>query len=168
MTKTLASCLHLKQRLFILRMVESTSIKSHLVDFSSIIMNFENMDEKIKNEDQALLLLCSLLPSYKYFRETLIYDGDDISMNNVKSSLFFKDLMDKKVTSATACDGKVEMLSVRSRNMKQNSANKKENKAKCKGKIKYYNYCKKKRHAINECWKLQNKDKSNSHFNKSK
>ena len=61
MDKTLANRLHLKQLLFMLRMAEDTSIKSHLKDFSLVIMNLENMDAKIENEDKALLLLCTLL-----------------------------------------------------------------------------------------------------------
>ena len=51
-----------------LRMVEGTSIKSYLDDFSSVIMDLESMDVKIEDEEQALLLLCSLPFSYKYFR----------------------------------------------------------------------------------------------------
>ena len=71
-----------------LHMAEGTSIKLHLDDFSSIIMDLENTDEKIKDDDQALLLLCSLSFSYKNFSETLVFGRDDISINDVKSSLF--------------------------------------------------------------------------------
>ena len=57
-------------------MVESISIKSHIDDFSSIIIDLENMDLKIEDEDQTLLLLCSLPFSCKYFREALMYDRE--------------------------------------------------------------------------------------------
>ena len=71
-------------------------------------MDLENMDEKINDEDHAMLLLCTLPLSYKYFRKTLIYSRDDIYMNGVKSSLFSKDLMEKELTGATTSDGKAE------------------------------------------------------------
>ena len=73
MTKSLVSRLHLKQRLFMLRMNEGMSIKHHMNKFTSIIMDLDNADVKIDDEDQVLLLLCSLPPSFKNFRKTLIY-----------------------------------------------------------------------------------------------
>ena len=76
MTKSLASRLHLKQRLYMLRMNESMLVKHHMDEFTSIIMDLENADVKIDDEDQALLLLCFLSPSFKNFRETLVYGKD--------------------------------------------------------------------------------------------
>ena len=43
-----------------LRMIEGTSILSHLDKFDSLVMDLENIDAKIDDEDKALLLLCSL------------------------------------------------------------------------------------------------------------
>lgn len=85
MTKSLTSKLHLKQRLFMLKMAEGTSVKAHVDEFNSILMDLGNLEVKIDDEDQALLLLCSLPPSYKHFRETLIYGRDSISVEDVKS-----------------------------------------------------------------------------------
>ena len=70
--KSLANRLNLKQRLFLLRMHESTPIKSHIVEFSSIINDLDKIEIKIEDEDQTLLLLCSLPSPYKSFRETII------------------------------------------------------------------------------------------------
>ena len=42
------------------RITEGTSILSHLDKFEYTIMNFENIDSKFDDEDQTLLLLCSL------------------------------------------------------------------------------------------------------------
>ena len=72
-TKTLASRLHLKQRLYLLHMSEGTSVKSHIDQFSSSIMDVSNIDVKIDDEDQILLLLCSLPSSCKNFKETLVW-----------------------------------------------------------------------------------------------
>ena len=108
-------------------------------------MDLENMYVKIEDEDQAFLLLCSLQSSYKNFRETLIYGREEILMDDVKSSLFSKDLMDRELTISNANDEKVKALNVRRRNMERNSANK------SKEKSKFCNYCKKKWHIINDC-----------------
>ena len=45
-----------KQRLFLLRMHEGTPIKSHIVEFFSIINDLDKIEVKIENENQALLL----------------------------------------------------------------------------------------------------------------
>ena len=50
-------------------MHESTPIKSHIVEFFFIINDLDKIEVKIEDEDQALILLCSLPSSYKSFRE---------------------------------------------------------------------------------------------------
>jgi len=73
LTKSLANRLVLKQRLFSLRMSEGTSIKAHISEFISLVNDLKNVDVKVEEEDQAMLLLCSLPSSFKHFRETIIY-----------------------------------------------------------------------------------------------
>jgi len=82
--KSLANQLILKQHLFLLCVHESTPIKSYIVEFFFIINDLDKIEVKIENEDQAPLLLCSLLSSYKSFRETIIYGGKStIKVNEV-------------------------------------------------------------------------------------
>ena len=69
-------------------------------------------------------------------------------MNDVKSSLFSKDLMDREFTNSHVSNGKVEAFNVKERNMKRNSANKSQEKHK------FCNYCKKKGLIIDDRWKL--------------
>jgi len=93
--KSLTNQLILKLRLFLLRMHEGLPIKSHIVEFSSIINDLDKIEVKIEDEEQALLLLCSLLSSYKSFREAIIYGGKStIKANKVKKHLFNKDKID--------------------------------------------------------------------------
>ncbi|KAL5759459.1 hypothetical protein ACOSQ2_018297 [Xanthoceras sorbifolium] len=40
-------------------------------EFESLITDLQNLDVNIKDEDQALLLLCSLPSLYRHFREKL-------------------------------------------------------------------------------------------------
>jgi len=73
--KVNANRLILKQRFFLLYMHECTPIKSHIIKFSSIINDLDKIDVKIEDEDQTLLLLCSLPSTYKRFRKAIIYGG---------------------------------------------------------------------------------------------
>lgn len=60
MTKPLTNKLYFKQSLFMQCIIEVIAIKYHLPEFNSIIMDLKNIYVEIRNEDQALLLLCSL------------------------------------------------------------------------------------------------------------
>ncbi|MFQ6659365.1 hypothetical protein Gotur_028282 [Gossypium turneri] len=46
---------------------------NHISQFITLLNDLKNVKVHIDDEDQAMLLLCSLPPSYKSFRETLIY-----------------------------------------------------------------------------------------------
>ncbi|KAG8483273.1 hypothetical protein CXB51_022363 [Gossypium anomalum] len=85
-TKSLANRLVLKQRLFTFRMNESELLKDHISQFITLLNDLNNVEVHIDDEDQAMLLLCSLPPSYKSFRETLIYGRDKLSFEDVKSN----------------------------------------------------------------------------------
>ena len=78
MTKSLPNKLHLKQRLFNLKMIEGGSLAEHLSTFKELINNLENMDVQYEDEDLALFLLSSLPESYSHFRDTIIYSRDTL------------------------------------------------------------------------------------------
>ena len=70
-------------------------IKSHIAKFSFIINDLDKIEVKIEDEDQTLLLLCSLPSSYKSFRKAIIYEGKSIiKVNKVKEHLLNKDKID--------------------------------------------------------------------------
>jgi hypothetical protein len=64
MTKSLANKLRLKKHLYAIRMVEGTSIQSHLNEFNSICVDLESLNVKIDDEDKAILLVVSLPPFF--------------------------------------------------------------------------------------------------------
>ena len=67
--------------------------------------NLDKIEVKIENEDQALLLLCSLPSSYKSFREAIIYgDKSTIKVNEVKENLLNKDKIDTQLTGESHHD----------------------------------------------------------------
>src|SRR4051812_20372490 len=73
-------------------MVEGTLLKQHLDVFNSIIMDLENIDIKVESEDQALIVLSSLPASYESFVDTLLYENNTISLDDVSSALKSKEL----------------------------------------------------------------------------
>ena len=87
MAKGVTNPLLLKSRLYDLRLQEGKPMNSHLYEFYSIIMNLQNIDVKVDDEALAILLLCSLLPSYKHFRKTLLYGRDTLSSEDVGKAL---------------------------------------------------------------------------------
>ena len=70
--KTVANHLGVLQRLYILLIAEGTSTRIHIFEFTSLIMDLKNMDKTFSSEQQAMILLCSLLTYYKHFRETYL------------------------------------------------------------------------------------------------
>ncbi|MBA0876281.1 hypothetical protein Goshw_007468 [Gossypium schwendimanii] len=86
-TKSLANCLVLKQCLFMFCMNESKLLRDQISQFITLLNNLKNVEVHIDDEDQAMLLLCSLPASYKSFRETLIYVRDKLSFEDVKGHL---------------------------------------------------------------------------------
>ncbi|MFQ6651712.1 hypothetical protein Gotur_023923, partial [Gossypium turneri] len=86
-----------------------------------------------------MLLLCYLPPSYKFFRETLIYGKDKFSFEDVKSHLLSRDKLDNEFGSDGKADRQASIL----------VTSKKRNKK--------VRYCKKLGHIKAYCYKLRNK-----------
>nr|GEY36454.1 retrovirus-related Pol polyprotein from transposon TNT 1-94 [Tanacetum cinerariifolium] len=57
---SLTNKLYQKQRLYTLQISESTQVKDHLNTFNLIILDHQGVEVKVDDEDQALILLCSL------------------------------------------------------------------------------------------------------------
>ena len=70
-----------------LRTAEGTSIRSHIAEFISLIIELKNMDETFSSEQQVMMLLCSLPPSYRHLCETLIYGHENLKIDEVKFAL---------------------------------------------------------------------------------
>ncbi|MFQ6642741.1 hypothetical protein Gotur_018197 [Gossypium turneri] len=138
-TKSLANCLVLKQHLFTFHMNECELLKDHISQFITLFNGLKNVDVKIDDEDQTVLLLCSLPYSYKSFKETLIYGKDKFSFENVKGHLLSKGKLDNEFGSDTKADKQISVLV---------ASNKRD--TMCR-------YCKKLGHVRTDCYKLRNK-----------
>ncbi|KAG8489926.1 hypothetical protein CXB51_015938 [Gossypium anomalum] len=107
---SLANRLVLKQRLFTFRMNECELLRDHISQFITLLNDLKNVEVHIDDEDQAMLLLCSLPPSYKSFRETLIYGRDKLSFENVKGHLLSKDKLDNELHLDSKTDRQASVL----------------------------------------------------------
>ncbi|KAG8488563.1 hypothetical protein CXB51_016262 [Gossypium anomalum] len=96
-TKSLANRLVLKQRPFTFRMNECEFLRDHISQFITLLNDLKNVEVHIDDEDQAMLLLYSLPPSYKSLRETLIYGRDKLSFEDVKGHLLSRDKLDNEL-----------------------------------------------------------------------
>ncbi|KAF7833259.1 Retrovirus-related Pol polyprotein from transposon TNT 1-94 [Senna tora] len=154
MTKSLTNRLYLKQRLYTLRMKEDTPIKDHLAELNKIIMNLKNTDVKIDDEDQALILLCSLPHSYEHFVDIMLYGREALTMEDVKASLNSREL--KRRVSENWSENQAEGLFGRGRNKERSFGN---NRGKSRSKSEFWkgicHYCKKEGHWKAECPKIK-------------
>lgn len=95
MTKSLTNKIRLNEMLYTFRMAEGSHVQKHVNDFNSIVVDLESFDVKIEDEDKAILLVVSLPPSYKHFKEIMLYNNFDIiSFEDVKSNLLSKEKFD--------------------------------------------------------------------------
>uniref|UniRef100_A0ACD5Y5J0 Uncharacterized protein n=1 Tax=Avena sativa TaxID=4498 RepID=A0ACD5Y5J0_AVESA len=170
MLKDLTSKMHVKMKLFSHRLQEGGSVMNHLSLFKEIISDLQSMEVKYDDEDLALLLLCSLPSSYTHFRDTILLSREKITLDEVQDALKQRKKM-KSMVQADGASSKAEALQVRGRTEQRfnNHGNRDKSKddrghSKSKGKDKFCRYCKKSNHVIDDCWKLQNKEKRNGTY----
>ncbi|KAL5774200.1 hypothetical protein ACOSP7_011757 [Xanthoceras sorbifolium] len=161
--KTLTNKLYKKQCLYSLRMSEGTSLGSHIDEFESLIMDLQNLDVNIEDEDQALLLLCSLPSSYRHFKETMLYGKDTISLKDVKTALETKEKIDHDITGQSS-NSQAQGLYARGRleqkgrpQYRGKSRGKSKHRSKSRGRDVICWYCKEPGHIRSKCDKLQKK-----------
>ena len=66
MSKSLTNKLHLKQKLYGLKMVEGSNLSQHINVFNKIIIDLKRIDVKFEDKNKALMLLNSLPVSSTY------------------------------------------------------------------------------------------------------
>jgi gag-polypeptide of LTR copia-type len=99
MNKSLTNRLWLKLRIYTLRMDKGTYICDHLVKFTPILNDLAKLGVTVEDEDQALLLLCSLPASYKLFRDLMVYSRERITLEDVKNNLRTMLHLDNEMTN---------------------------------------------------------------------
>ncbi|GJS42266.1 retrovirus-related pol polyprotein from transposon TNT 1-94 [Tanacetum coccineum] len=95
----------------------TAGISEHIDEFNKIVLDLSDIEVNFKDEDLSLLLLTSLLASYKNFVDTLLYRGEDLTLKDVMATLNSKEI--KERTKAKGDDG--EGLYVRERTDRRDS-----------------------------------------------
>ncbi|KAH1264457.1 Retrovirus-related Pol polyprotein from transposon TNT 1-94 [Glycine max] len=71
---------------------EGTPLKEHLHELNFVLMELRNIDVKIEDEDLTTILLVSLPPFYENFVSSFSIGKYSITLEEVKSSLYFREL----------------------------------------------------------------------------
>ena len=93
MTKSIPNRLYAKQRLYSYKMDESRGVLEQLSEFHKIVQDLENIEEeRLKDEDKAVILLNALPSEYDYFQDTMVYGREhQLTLEEVESSIRSKE-----------------------------------------------------------------------------
>ena len=150
MTKSLTKRLYLLQRLYQFRMKEGTSVEDHIHELNTTIMELRNVDEIVKDEHQAVILLCSLTQAYEPFVKSMMYGRDSLALEDVKAGLHSEALREK--ASKDAGDRSEAMSARADKGSKKESLKSKKKESKCF-------LCKEPGHWKRDCPKAKSKGK---------
>lgn len=89
-TKLCKNRLYSKHWLYHLCIKEGMPLKDHIDKFNKATLDLRHISVVIDDEDQALILLCSLLPLYENFIDTMLYGGESFLVGDIKDALQFK------------------------------------------------------------------------------
>ena len=90
-SKYVINRLFLKKQLCSLELVERAHLEAHLDEFNRISIELLTLDVKIKEENEALLLLASLYVSYDHFVTTLLFGKDTLRHAEVIATLLLNE-----------------------------------------------------------------------------
>lgn len=92
MTKTLSNKIYLKEQLFGFKMDPYKSLDDNLDEFKKITITLANIDEKIFDKNQVIILLNFLPKSFKDLKSTIKYGRDSLTLEDVLEALNSREL----------------------------------------------------------------------------
>jgi hypothetical protein len=87
-------------------MEEGTSIHDYIDKFDRLISDLKDIEVKVDDEDQALMLLLSLSKFYENLVQTLMLVGDTLVMDETRASLLADDLRKVATSGMTPTSGR--------------------------------------------------------------
>ncbi|KAM7466611.1 hypothetical protein LguiB_014173 [Lonicera macranthoides] len=149
MTKSIENRLYLKKKLFRFEYARGTSMSEHVDEFNKMISDLLNLNEDMKDEDKAILLLNSLPESYDHLSTTLLYGKDSVKYEDVSSALLGNEQRQREKCSTSS-----DALVTRGRTDDRKQA--KHNNSRSKSRTKYLDNmecykCKRKGHMKKNC-----------------
>jgi len=88
MSKTLTTK---KQKLYGLKMQEGSDLVAHLNVFNQLVVDLAHREVTVDDEDKAIILLCSLPPSYEHVVTTLTYGKETIKIEDITAALLARE-----------------------------------------------------------------------------
>ena len=95
MSKTAMTKVYLKQKFYRLKMQEGSDLVEHMNAFNQLVTDLARLRVKIDDEDRAILLLCSLTPSYEHLLTTLTYGKETVKLEDITAALLSYDMRKK-------------------------------------------------------------------------
>nr|GEV19280.1 retrovirus-related Pol polyprotein from transposon TNT 1-94 [Tanacetum cinerariifolium] len=86
-SKSLTHRLFLKIELYSLELEEESNLHDHINSFNQLVCQLANVDDAIKDEEQALLMMSSLPKSYKPFVQTILTGRTTLTFEDVLKAL---------------------------------------------------------------------------------
>ncbi|VFQ91499.1 unnamed protein product [Cuscuta campestris] len=105
-SKSLTNILCLRWELYQLRMESGTLLQEHINIFNQLVCQLKNADEKISDQEQALLLLASLPKTYRPIVQTLLVGRTKISLDEAMAVLRENERMMSRDDLRSSDDGK--------------------------------------------------------------
>lgn len=87
MNKSLTNKPYMKKILYQQKMEEGASTREHVAMFTKAVLDLKNVDVKIEEEDQVVLLLCCLLFSFDNLVDTMMFVRETLTLEEVQAAL---------------------------------------------------------------------------------
>ncbi|KAL4029866.1 hypothetical protein IC575_008094 [Cucumis melo] len=160
LTKSLPNKIYIKEKFFGYKMDQSKSLEENLDEFQKIVVDLNNIGEKMSDENQAVILLNSLPETYREVKAAIKYGRDSLTMSIVLDALKTRNLEIKKERK----DG--ELLMARGRSEKKSWKGKERSfRSKSKGKSRKCFLCHKEGHFKKNCPLNKSREASTSEAN---
>lgn len=86
MSKSLMNQLYIKQKVYGLKMAESSELIQHINKFNQVLEDLQYLDVKYQKDNKLFMLLNSLPESYENLATTLMWGKDHLELEEVTDS----------------------------------------------------------------------------------